>query len=150
MSDVHLRDVTEADLPIFFEHQRDPEAVRMVAFNSRDRDAFMAHWARIMADESGVLRTVVVDGRVAGNVMSFVHDGRREIGYWIGREFWGRGIATAALSEFLVLEKRRPLYAGVASHNVASIRVLEKCGFVRAESNEASDGIEEVLLELLT
>jgi RimJ/RimL family protein N-acetyltransferase len=67
---------------------------------------------------------------VAGNVVSFEQDGEREVGYWIGREYWGKGVATEALSQFLDhVEVRRPLYAGVAKHNVASIRVLEKCGF---------------------
>ena len=42
---VSLRPVTQEDLPLFFEHQMDAEATRMAAFPSRDRDAFMAHWA---------------------------------------------------------------------------------------------------------
>ena len=41
----------------------------------------------------------------------------------------GRGIATAALTAFLRLEQTRPLYAGVAKHDAASVRVLQKCGF---------------------
>ena len=45
------------------------------------------------------------------------------------RALWGRGIASEALAEFLHLEQSRPLYAGVAPHNIASIRVLQKCGF---------------------
>jgi RimJ/RimL family protein N-acetyltransferase len=75
------------------------------------------------------VQAVVADGRLAGNVLSFVHDGRREVGYWIGREFWGAGVATAALAAFLDLETARPLYAGVARWNAGSLRVLEKCGF---------------------
>ena len=66
---------------------------------------------------------------MAGNIVSFVNSGEREVGYWIGREFWGRGVATRALAGFLRLEARRPLYAGVARHNAASIKVLENCGF---------------------
>ena len=126
---IQLRDVEPADLPLFFEHQRDPEAVAMVAFKSRYRTAFDEHVAKILANETGRKKTIVVDGQVAGHLVSFVRDEKREIGYWLDRAFWGRGIATQALSAFLRLEQTRPLYAGVAKHNTASIRVLQKCGF---------------------
>jgi RimJ/RimL family protein N-acetyltransferase len=127
--DVLLRDVEKSDLPILLEHQLDPEATRMAGFPARDRKSFMAHWNRILEDESVVKQTVLFEGGVAGNIVSFVNSGEREVGYWIGREFWGRGVATRALAEFLRLEARRPLYAGVARHNAASLRVLQKCGF---------------------
>ena len=97
-----LRAVVDADVPIFFEHQRDPEASAMAAFPSRAYDAHMAHWAdKVLADETAVARTIVVDGQVAGNVVSWEADGRRLVGYWIGREFWGRGVATRAVAELL-------------------------------------------------
>ncbi len=128
--EVVLRDVAEEDLPVFFEHQRDPDANRMAAFPPRDREAFLAHWAKILADETLGKKTILCDGQVAGNVVSWEHSGEREVGYWIGREFWGRGVATKALSQFLLLWASRPLHAHVAKHNLASIRVLEKCGFV--------------------
>ena len=125
-----LRDVADSDLPIFFEHQRDPVANRTADFPPRDREKFIAHWTKILADENVTKKTVLFDGRVAGNVVSFERDGEREVGYWIGREYWGKGVATEALSRFLGhVEVRRPLYAGVAKRNVASVRVLEKCGF---------------------
>jgi len=126
---VELREVTQTDLPIFFEHQRDPEATAMAAFPPRNRKDFMAHWAKILADDTVLKRTVVVGEQAAGNVVSFERDGKREVGYMLGREFWGRGLATAALSAFLPQIPVRPLYAHVAKHNVASIRVLEKNGF---------------------
>ena len=126
---VRLRAVRESDLGTLFEHQRDPVANAMAAFPARERDAFMTHWHKILLDEASVIRTVLWDGEVAGNVMSFLRGDTREVGYWIGREYWGRGIATRALSQFLRLVTERPLYAGVAAGNAASIRVLEKCGF---------------------
>jgi RimJ/RimL family protein N-acetyltransferase len=128
---VTIRPVREDDLPILFEHQRDPEANAMAAFPPRDRDAFIAHWTKILSDRSCIARTVELDGVVAGNVGSFEFEGRREVGYWIGRTFWGRGVATRALAAFLREDTRRPLFAGVAPHNAGSIRVLEKCGFER-------------------
>jgi RimJ/RimL family protein N-acetyltransferase len=136
---VLLRDVIESDLPIFFKQQLDPVANQMAAFPARDRDAFMSHWARIMADESNVLKTILYGDQVAGNIVSWEHSGEREVGYWLGREFWGQGIATRALALFLQQVTSRPLYAYVAKHNLASIRVLEKCGFAitREEVEEA-------------
>jgi RimJ/RimL family protein N-acetyltransferase len=129
--DVTIRPVREDDLPILFEHQRDPEANSMAAFPARDREAFMEHWARILSDDALLARAIELDGRVVGNVGSFEFDGRREVGYWIDRAFWGRGVATLALFAFLGEETRRPLFAGVAPHNAGSMRVLEKCGFER-------------------
>jgi RimJ/RimL family protein N-acetyltransferase len=66
---------------------------------------------------------------VAGNLVSWMQSGRRLFGYWIGQDFWGRGIATRALAECLPQVTQRPLFAYVARHNVGSIRVLEKCDF---------------------
>jgi len=130
MEAVVLRPVAESDLAVFFEHQRDPQSVAMAAFPSREREAHMAHWAKIMADRSNLLRTILYDGQVAGNIVCWDGTDGREVGYWVGREFWGQGIATRALTLFLDEFEVRPLYAHVARHNVASRRVLEKCGFI--------------------
>jgi len=123
-----LRDVIDDDIPIFFEQQNDPEAIEMAAFPPREWEAFAAHWARIRADDSCVLKTIVSDGEVAGNIGCWPRDGKRYVGYWLGREFWGKGLATRALQE-LVAQLERPLYAEVSTANIGSIRVLEKCGF---------------------
>ena len=151
-SSVILREVVDADLPIFFEHQRDAEAARMAAFPSRDHDPFMLHWAKLRRDHSNIARTIVRDGQVAGNIGSWLADGKRLVGYWIGREFWGRGVATAALAAFVADIKERPLHAFVAEHNVRSIRVLEKCQFVPSPEHDPSiageGGVREVLYAL--
>jgi RimJ/RimL family protein N-acetyltransferase len=149
-SGVQLRPVAESDLPILFEYQRDPEANEMAAFPPRDRDAFMAHWTKILADETCVAMTVLVDGCVAGNIGCWTQDHQRLIGYWIGKAYWGKGVATRILSMFLRLVADRPLHAHVAKHNAASIRVLEKCGFVlcakpTGDLGEPADGIEELV-----
>lgn len=148
MTRVTLRDVRDDDLATFFEHQSDPEANRMANFPPRDRATFMAHWARILVGP-GTERTVEVDGAVAGNVVSWVHDDERDVGYWIGREHWGAGVATAALGAFLTIVEERPLFAHVAEHNVGSIRVLEKCGFVAVDRVEiAGEPVSELLFRL--
>ena len=124
-----LRDVVDDDIPIFFEHQNDPEAIEMAAFPPREWEPFESHWRRIRQDEILVTKTIVFEGQVVGNVVSWPRDDRRFVGYWLGREFWGQGLATRALAE-LVAELDRPLYAEVSTTNIGSIRVLEKCGFV--------------------
>jgi RimJ/RimL family protein N-acetyltransferase len=155
-SSVVLRDVAESDLPIVFEHQKDPEASRMAAFLPRDpsdRDAFLTHWRRILSDPTVITKAVLWKGHVAGTVGSYLRDGKPQVTYWIGKEFWGNGIATQAMTEFLRIVNNRPLYASTASDNVASIRVLEKCGFAKRGSSKAfaktrGAEIDEVFFEL--
>jgi len=151
-TEILLRDVTESDLPVFFQQQFDPEATEMAAFPSRDREAFMAHWSKIMADDSNILMTILLDDQVIGNIVSWDASGERELGYWLGKEYWGKGIATSALREFLEIVKIRPLYAHVAKHNIGSRRVLEKCGFMQIGEDKLTDPngqeIEGLILKL--
>ena len=151
--EVRLRNVEDRDLEVFFDHQADPQAVEMAAFPARDKDQFAAHWAKVRADDANVLRTIVADGLVAGNIGSWQDDGQQLLGYWVGREWWGRGVATQALALFVDELSIRPLYAHVAVHNVGSIRVLDKCGFRRDRVQEAKtpapeDGIVEFIFAL--
>lgn len=150
---ITLREVMQDDLPIFFEHQSDPIAAKMAAFPSRDREAFMAHWAKIMANENVTNKTILFNGQVVGNVACFEMDGKWEVGYWIGREFWGQGIASESLRQFLGQITRRPLYAHVAKHNIASHKVLAKCGFEvigegKWSPNADGEEVEELILVL--
>ena len=108
LTSVVLRNVERGDLPFFFEHQLDPEATSMAGFPIRDKKSFMAHWTRLLDDESVVKKTILFQDEVAGNVVSFEQSGEREVGYWIGKDYWGKGIATRALAAFLSLEERRP------------------------------------------
>jgi RimJ/RimL family protein N-acetyltransferase len=141
-----LRDVVEDDLDVLFDHQREPEANRMAIFPARDRDAFDAHWRRILADASVIKKTIEHEGEVAGNIGCWEQDGKRLVGYWVGREFWGKGLATRAVRELAEEVTERPLHAWVATSNIGSIRVLEKCGFVRVGSRTTD--VEELLFEL--
>ena len=143
-----LRNVVEDDLPIFFEHQRDAEAASMAAFHSREWDAFISHWRyTVLGGSANETRAIIVDDQVAGYVGSWEQDGKRLVAYWVGREYWGRGVARSALEEFLRgHEHRRPIHAYVALTNTRSIRVLEKCGFQRVDESAAGpDGIAEIL-----
>lgn len=150
---IQLRDTVDNDLPVFYEQQLDEDAARMAGFPSREREAFMTHWRKIMADDSVTIKTILFEGEIAGNIVCFEQLGEREVGYWLGREFWGKGIATAALAQFLGQVQTRPLYAHAAKHNIASKRVLEKCGFqVVAEDTFFSklfgEDIQEFILVL--
>jgi RimJ/RimL family protein N-acetyltransferase len=116
---VFLRDVEDGDLDVFFDHQADPRAGAMAAFPARDRDQFEAHWAKLRADDTKVVRTIVADGTVAGNIGSWEEDGQQLLGYWVGREHWGLGVATQALALLVEEVSVRPLYAHVVAHNSA-------------------------------
>ena len=113
--------------------------------------AFMLHWrTKVLGNSTTKKKTILIDNEVAGNIVSWQQDGRRLIGYWIGSKYWGQGIATSALAEFLAdHEKTRPVYAYVAVQNVASVHILEKCGF-RCVGDAATgpDGVEELLMQL--
>ncbi|MFJ2772927.1 GNAT family N-acetyltransferase [Streptomyces sp. NPDC087300] len=154
--DVTLREVHDSDLPVFFRQLNDPESRHMAAFTPEDpadRDRFEAHWARNRAAAGVALRTVLADGDVVGNAAVYGEPGEREVTCWIDRAYWGRGLATAALRELLVLVPERPLYARAAADNEGSLRVLEKCGF-RATARERGFAqargveIDEVVLVL--
>lgn len=150
ISDVRLRNVEPSDLPIFYEHQLDPDATRMAAFPARDRASFDAHWKKnILGNSAAITQTILVDGEVAGNIGSWPQEDTRLVGYWVGKEYWGKGVATRALADFLLLVTERPLHAHVAKHNIGSIRVLEKCGFRAEETAEvASDDVVKLVLVL--
>ncbi len=152
-----LRHVMDSDLPIFFEQQKDPDAIQMAAFTSRDpfdQQSFDTHWQKIILDDSVIIRTILYEEQVAGYILSYIDEGNPEVGYWIGKEFWGNGIATKALAEFLAtVNKNRPIYARTAKDNRASKRVLEKCGFcvikeMMGFANARGKEIEELLLIL--
>lgn len=153
---VTLRDVTDSDLPIFFQQQLDPEANRMAAFTPRDPGdwaAFIARWERILTGETSHTRTILEGDAVAGSVSVYEEDGHWEVTYWLGRDFWGRGIATRALALFLDEETTRPLYARAVKDNVGSLRVLQKCGFViigedAGFANAREAEVEEYVLAL--
>ena len=149
---VSLRPVVAADVEAFYEQQADPESVQLAAVPARDRAAHFPHWEKALADENNLVRTIDVDGENAGHIVAFLRDGVGdvEVGYWLARSYWGRGVATEALKQFLALEPRRPLIAHVATHNPASRRVLEKCGFAveREVKDPRGDGVDEVHLRL--
>ncbi|MFN8434058.1 MAG: GNAT family N-acetyltransferase [Anaerolineales bacterium] len=130
MPRILLRPTIETDLSILFQQQLEPEAIAMSAYPAKDRGEFMRHWEGILKNKNVTARTIVYKEKVAGHIICW-KEGKYEqrIGYWIGKEFWRRGIASAAVAEMLLLVKIRPLFAEVANHNIASQKVLQKNGF---------------------
>jgi RimJ/RimL family protein N-acetyltransferase len=152
---IRLRDVAHDDLPTLFAQQRDPAANKMAAFPARDWDAFVAHWTKILDDATVMARAVLVNELVAGYIASWKRDAKRLVGYWMGRDYWGKGVASTALAQFLKADPTRPIYAHVAKHNAASLRVLEKCGFTICDEETTSlvppaDDVEELVVVLGT
>ncbi len=153
---VTLRDIHESDLPILFEYHRDKDANYMAAFTAtepEDRDRFMSHWDNLMADESIPIQIILANSEIAGYILSFEIMGEREVGYWLGKSFWSKGIATQALNQFLKVITMRPLYAHAAKDNAGSLRVLQKCGFKIVDegsgfSNARHKDVEEFILIL--
>jgi RimJ/RimL family protein N-acetyltransferase len=153
---VTLRDVREEDLPIFCEQQMDPIGIQMAAFTPdlpNDTAAYMARLRKLVADESVTQKAILFDGQVIGSIASFGTPEEREVTYWLGRQYWGKGLASWALAQFIEL-CGRPLYARAAKDNLGSIRVLEKCGFIRigeetSFANARRREIEEVIYRLM-
>src|ERR1043166_3331397 len=153
---VTLREVKPSDLEAFYEHQLDPEAIRMAAFVSKDpkdKAAFYAHWDGILNSPQITNRTIVAERKIAGHIACYPQEGNLEVTFWLGREFWGRGLATQALNRMLQLVGGRPIFARAAADNIGSIRVLQKCGFrIIGENKDFANGrgeeTEENILHL--
>lgn len=133
MDEIKLERTKIDDLKHLFTFQLDEEANYLAAFTAQDpadEAAYLAKYAKLLHDPSVNMQTIFVGGRVAGSVSAFQIEGRAEVTYWIDRPFWGKGIATAALSEVLKIETRRPIFGRVAFDNPGSQRVLEKLRFL--------------------
>lgn len=147
---VSLRPIIESDLEAIFVHQSDPIANQLAQFPPRDREAFFKHWHQNILGQVNVLpRAILVDGKFVGNIGHWQSDGQALIGYWIDREYWGKGIATQTLAQFLPLVSLRPLFAHVAKHNLASQRVLLRHGFVLTDQLIQESEDTEALLEFV-
>ncbi len=80
----------------------------LTAPDHMDRDVFERRGSRLRADDSLLALVIVVLEDVVGTIGSWGEVGEREVTYWIGRPYWGKGIATDALNAFLAVERSRP------------------------------------------
>ncbi len=150
---IWLREVLDDDLDTLFEIEHDPESNAMAVANARTREEFDEHWQRVRTDTHVRVRASVFESRLVGSISCFTMDDRDCVGYWIAREFWGRGIATEAVRLLLDEVRARPLWARVAVSNTGSVRVLEKSGFVQharfmSEETPRFPACEEFLMRL--
>ncbi len=129
-ANVRLRPVQAGDLPRLFDLQLDPESNRMAVMIARTSEAFEANWAQALDDPGTTARAILVGEALVGHISCFPRDGQQHVGYWIDRTYWGKGIASRALHLLLQEVAQRPLVAIAATCNGASLRVLQKCGFV--------------------
>ena len=132
-SGVRLRRVEPRDLSILYEIQAQSEGNEMAGTKPRTREAFFEVWDKHFTDPGvgGWVIELESSGvsEVVGSIARFVAEGRDCVGYWLARAHWGKGIASRALELFLAQEVRRPLHATTAENNVASRKILERCGF---------------------
>jgi RimJ/RimL family protein N-acetyltransferase len=150
INNITLIKTTEEDLHSFFQFQLDEEANRMAAFTAKDpndKQAYMEKYTKFLNDPEKNHQTIKADNEIIGSISKFVLEGDNEITYWIDRKFWGQGIATAALQQFLKIEKARPIYGRTAFDNYGSQKVLEKCGFLRVGQDKGFANVRKAEIE---
>lgn len=124
-----LREMKDSDIPVFSQQQLDPEATQMAGVPIRGKDEFHSHWRRSRSDQTKVLHPTLFEGNMAGNIPSWKQNGKRQTGYWIGKDYWSIDIPSQALAQSLIVIKARPRLGVAANHKAASIRVLKNIGF---------------------
>ena len=140
--DVMLRPWRPEDAPSIARHADDPQVAANLRdvfpcpYQLSDAEEFI-RLGRAAEPEQAIFRAIVVDGQAVGSVAltrgTDVCRRSAELGYWLGRAFWGRGIMTKAVEEmcrtgFEAWDIVR-IYAEPFAHNAGSRRVLEKAGF---------------------
>lgn len=154
--DIKLRPTEISDLDFLFQFQLDKEGGYLAAFMPKDptdKSAYLNKHMKLLDDPTVINQTIIFDNIIVGSIAKFVMEGDTEITYWIDRNFWGRGIATKALNEFLAIETTRPIFGRVAFDNFGSQKVLERCGFIKIGTdkgfaNARQTEIEEFIYKL--
>ena len=148
--DLKLRPTEIADLDTLFQFQLDPKGGYLAAFmpkNPTDKTAYINKHTKLLNDPTVNNQTILLDKIIVGSIAKFVIEGDTEITYWIDRKFWGQGIATKALTEFLAFETIRPIFGRVAFDNFGSQKVLEKCGFDKIGSDKGFANARQMEIE---
>lgn len=151
-----LTETEKDDLNELFQFQRDKEANYLAAFTSKDpndKTAYIERYTGFLTEATINMHTIKANDIIVGSIAIFIIEHDVEITYWIDRKFWGQGIATTAVRNFLKTEQIRPIYGRVAFDNYASKKVLEKCGFVnigkeKGFANARQKEIEEYIYKL--
>ena len=138
---LHVRELAVDDAPALAPALRDPAVGPEAGLPPLDEQE-LAAWIRQAAPQlraSGFILPLAVHdaGEPVGGAMLTRHDpirGQVELGYWLLRAAWGRGIATRvvrALAEHAFSTGLARVEATVRPANEASVRVLERAGFTR-------------------
>ncbi len=147
---IKLRSTEIVDLDTLFQFQLDKEGGYLAAFMPKDptdKTAYIAKYKKLLDDPNVNNQTILLDSVIVGSIAKFIMEGETEITYWIDRKYWGQGIATKALSEFLVLETTRPIFGRVAFDNIGSQKVLEKCGFNKIGTDKGFANARQMEIE---
>lgn len=151
--DVALVDVADSDLVTLQKFQNDPEARHQAGSGNiyKTVDDFAA-FLKTARSKGAEFQVILLEGEVVGYIAAFDRFEKREISYWIGRGYWGQGIATKAVATWLDRFEvpEGGLYARVMTDHPASAKVLEKNGFKAVEqgtffSDVRGEEIEETL-----
>ena len=148
--EIILRKTELSDLEFFFLFQLDPEANYLAAFTSKDpsdKTAYMQKYSKFLNDPTINNQTIIVENVIAGSIAKFEMHGEAGLTYWIDKPFWGKGIATKALKQFLQIENARPIFAAAAFDNYGSQKVLEKCHFVKVGTDKGFANARQAEIE---
>ena len=148
--DIYLRPTELADLDFLFQLQMDKEARYLAAFmstDSTDKTAYIRKYTSLLGDSTVNNQTILYDNAIMGSIASFDMEGNREITYWIDRNYWGKGLATKAVQQFLKSETFRPLYGRVAVDNIGSQKVLERSGFIKIGSDKGYANARQTVVD---
>lgn len=136
---IKLRPTIIADLEILFQFQLNEEGRQLAAFMSKDatdKEAYIAKYSKFLDNPTINNQTILLNDVIVGSIANFVMGEDTELTYWIDWKFWGKGIASKALQEFLLIETTRPIFGRVAFDNFGSQRVLEKNGFLKVGTDK--------------
>jgi RimJ/RimL family protein N-acetyltransferase len=149
-NEIVLRKTEAADLEFFFVFQLDNEANYLAAFTAKDptdKAAYLQKYTKFLSDPTINTQTIIMENIIAGSIAKFEIHGEAEITYWIDKKFWGKGIATKALKEFLKGETMRPIFGRAAFDNFASQKVLEKCNFIKIGTDKGFANARQAEIE---
>jgi len=147
---ITLTKTEKDDLEVFFQFQLDKEANYLAAFTSKDpndKTAYIEKYSKFLNDPTINMRTIKINNEIVGSISKFVLEKKAEITYWIDRKFWGQGIATLALNDFLKIEQVRPIYGRVAFDNYGSQKVLVKNCFLKIGSDKGFANARQTEIE---
>ncbi|WFB69217.1 GNAT family N-acetyltransferase [Chryseobacterium sp. WX] len=148
--DIKLRPTVVEDLETLFQFQLDYEANHLAAFTSKDstnKEAYIAKFTKLLTDPTINNQTIIAGTVIVGSIAKFIMEDDVEITYWIDKNFWGKGIATTALKDFLTIETTRPIFGRVAFDNLGSQKVLEKCGFIKIGTDKGFANARQTEIE---